>query len=45
MRWPYNYPGDEYLTNVFSEILILIDDVAEKVGDIITDIVDTVEGE
>ena len=39
MRWPHNYPGDEYLTNVFSEILILIDDVVEKVGDIIEDII------
>ena len=23
MRWPFNYPGDENVTNVFSQVIIL----------------------
>ena len=27
--WPFNYPGDNYITNVFNQVITLLEDVKE----------------
>jgi len=38
MHWPFNYPGDEYNTNVFNQVIILLEDVKDKTIEFIDEI-------
>ena len=38
MNWPLNYPGDEYLTNVFSQVIIMCEDIKDTAIDFIDNI-------
>ena len=44
LHWPLNYPGDEYLTNVFGQVIILCKDIKdttlEFVDNVLTEISD-----
>lgn len=46
MRWPLNYPGDEYLTNVFSQVIILCENIKEStiefVDNVLNEITDNI---
>lgn len=33
MKWPFNYPGNDYLTNVYGQIIILAEEAKEAVID------------
>ena len=33
--WPFNYPSDEYVTNVFNQVIILIEDIKESTVEIV----------
>ena len=45
MNWPYRYPGDNYLTNVFSQVIITIEDIAEDIRDGVIEFVDIIKEE
>ena len=45
MRWPYNYPGDNYITNVFSQVIILLEDAKDATIEFIEDIVEEIKNE
>ena len=45
MHWPFNYPGDEYNTNVFSQVIILLEDIKDTTIEFIEDIVDVFNNE
>ena len=38
MHWPFNYPGDDYPTNVFSQIILVLEDIKESTEEIIEEI-------
>lgn len=42
MQWPFNYPGDNYFTNVYGQIIIIAEEAKEKVIDAIDAIKDAV---
>ena len=33
--WPFNYPGDDYSTNVFNQIIIFVEDLSDEVKETI----------
>ena len=43
MKWPFNYPGNEYLTNVYGQIIILAEEAKEAVVDAAESIKESVE--
>lgn len=45
MHWPFNYPGNEYNTNVFSQVIILLEDVKDTAIEYITEIKEVLKNE
>ena len=45
LQWPFNYPGDNYLTNVFSQVIILVEDVKDTAIEFISDIKDEIKND
>ena len=45
MQWPFNYPGDDYLTNVFSQVIILLEDIKDATINFIDNIKEEIENE
>lgn len=42
MHWPFNY-GHEYATNVFSQVILLVDEIKEHVEDGIEKFIEGIE--
>ena len=45
MHWPFNYPGDEYLTNVFSQVIILVEDIKDATVEFLDNIKEDIKNE
>jgi hypothetical protein len=45
MNWPFRYPGDSYRTNVFSRVIIVLEDIVEDIRDNVVDFVDNIKEE
>lgn len=45
MNWPFNYPGDEYQTNVFSQVIILLEDIKDATINFIDTIKEKIDNE
>ena len=43
MRWPLNYPGDSYITNVFGQVIILLDDIKESTVEFVEEMVEVLK--
>ena len=43
--WPFNYPGDEYVTNVFSQIIIILEDIKESAVEMVDNIKEEIKNE
>lgn len=41
--WPFNYPGDDYLTNVFGQVIIMAEDIADDLIDFVDDVIDDIK--
>lgn len=38
MEWPFNYPGNDFITNVFGQVIVTLEDIGEKAKDIVDNI-------
>jgi hypothetical protein len=45
MQWPFNYPGDNYNTNVFNQLIILLEDLADSAVEFADEIKEEIKNE